>query len=161
MTSRQGAFSSDAVGIITGQGDRIDKLERFRTDPGSPTETAFYWPYTTIGEGETVRVGVLTIPAGYSKLSAAGFFTASNGISAVTEFGIVFGAEWEAEHVLAGGFTIGGTGFAASRASGLALLRSSSRSTAPFSVTISTSDGVGGFSTGVLFVSPVGSVSME
>lgn len=156
MTSRQGAFTSDAVGIIAGQGDRIDALERYRSDPGSPSVVASYVPLRTIpGNGSNVRAGKLSLPAGISKLEVAAFFDSTGGELGAS--GFVFPAGWEEEHVLAGGLTV----IAGGRVSGLALLRSSVASTSPFYVTATTDGGAPVQVTAALFVTPVGSVSID
>lgn len=160
MTSaRDGFLSSDAVGIIAGQGDRLDRLERYREDPGEPQITASYYPLTTLpGDSSQVRVGAITLPRGYSKLTVAAFF--QSGSTSLTGAGITFPPGWEDEHVVIGGFTdtsglAGSLGF---RASGVGLMRSSSRKTAPFYARASTEDESEVVSSGVLMIEPVGSI---
>ena len=158
-SSRDGFLTSDAVGIIAGQGDRIDKLERFRTDPGEAGLVANYYPLTTIpGDNVPVRVGSLTLPRGYSRLTVACFFAGGGSVSSV---GITFPAGWEDEHVLIGGFTdTGGLGSSSFRATGVGLMRSSSRKTSPFYARASIAGAGSVVTSGVIFVEPVGSVSL-
>lgn len=163
MTSaRDGFLSSDAVGIIAGQGDRIDRLERYREDPGEPAITASYYPQTTLpGTGEPQRVGSITLPRGYSRLTVACFFQLAEGGDTLTGAGITFPPGWEDEHVVIGGFTDTsglGSGSFAFRASGIGLMRSSARKSASFYARGSSEGGTDVISAGTIMIEPVGSI---
>lgn len=162
MTARSIFSTPDAVTNIVELGDRIDKLERFRSDPGAPRLAASYWPLTTIpGDGSNTRVGVVTLPAGYSRLQVAAFFSVTEDGDTLTGAGIIFPAGWEETHVLAGGFT-DTTGIAAIfRASGVGLMRSSSRVSDSFYVRANTASGSPAVAVGSLFVEPVDSLSFD
>jgi len=153
-------FSTDLPSDLSTMGDRLDRLERAREPKAADDLVASYWPQQIIaGDGNLVRAGQVTIPAGFSKMDVAAFFAPAEGSgAALTGFGIVFPPEFEALF-LAGGFTEGNFGDAISRASGMALARSGRRRTSPFYIR-ATTDPIGEnvISLGFIAVAPVDSV---
>lgn len=153
-------FPPDLLGDVADHGDRVDRLERKRTQSASTDFTststaALGWTRTVESTETPTNVGRITIPVGYSRLTIAGFFTCSDDLEITGASIDLLDGGWAG--LVGGGFTSNRSTDSSWDFSAVGLFRCSRRIRSRVGIWATTAEDAGAVNaTGCVFVDAFG-----